>query len=241
MKLKWIVGCLIASSFVSIARADDDTGSNDQNPVWAIFADELDSFMDQAQALKAEGILINNDRNQDQIAELQSTAERIAGIYFTELESSIRPQLEAFLKQRIEENSDLDAFLILLGNGFYHRAEAFLENQKKKNKQIRTWSVMGGTALGIVAGGFIIYVKPQLVEGIVKQGLLVLGTAAVGAGLGYAGSYVATKFALPVDPSVGNAKDFLELYPDGSSFIQHFDSQNQDIADFRDELEGMGG
>jgi hypothetical protein len=211
---------------------------NDTNPNWLIFTDELENFVDGAQLLYDEGMILPTQATEQKIGEMIEIGYRVANIYFVELESDIRPRLEKYLNKILTDNEHLRNYFVLLGNSFIARAKMMLEDQQEKNSRIRKWSTIGGTVLGLATGTAILYFKQDAINGVLKSAMLVIGLGAAGAAVGYGGGYVATTFVLPAEEGIDNATDFMERYPGGEDFISDIEDVTQDIAIKLNELEG---
>lgn len=213
--------------------------AQEPSPNWLIFTDELDNFIDIGDELHERGLSIPSPTAQKKVEEMIEIGMRVAEIYFIEINSDIRPDLESYLNRTIKSNNHLRNYFVLLGNAFLARAEIFQQEERKKDSSLRMWSTVGGTVLGLATGVGILYFKPNLVKGALKSTVLIVGLGAAGAAVGYGGGYVASTFVLPVNAGVETAEEFLLRYPSGEDFISDLEDGNEDIAEAMNDIEEM--
>jgi hypothetical protein len=220
-------------SFLSGAAIAEET--NDYNPNLLIFTGELDTFVEQADGLHRAG----ENQKEEEFDRLKQTGIRIARVYFEEMNTEIKSDLDLYLNRILDENENLKNYFVILGNAFLKQAEAFIEQREVKERKIKLWSTGGGLLIGAVAGGTYIYFKVSKGIALTSKTWGIAATAIViGGVVGYAGGKIVGS-KLPVDQSLSNSRAFYARYPSGEDFVEEIDQLSTDLALLGDEIEEL--
>ncbi len=200
------------------------------NPPLYMFVSEMETFVEKAVDLKEKAGDLNDDEIKTRIEEMTTVASRASKVYFAHIDSVIKPELDQYLHERISEHSELRHFFILLGNRFLAEAREALQQRQMQEKKFRIYSTVGGSILGLASGGAVLYFAKGVAKNALTAGLLVVGLGVAGGAVGYVAGPSVAKFALPADPSIQNADDFLKRYPAGEDFISELESLSPDLS-----------
>lgn len=194
-----------------------------------LFSMEMDEFVERATLLRSVATELPTPQIESKVEDLIEIASRMASIYFESLDTEHQTEIDQYLGYRLEQNSEIRTYFVLLGNQFVFGAESLVLRQAQNNKKYRMYATIGGSLLGAAAGGAVLYFKPNLVQGFWKSSLLVIGLGAAGAGVGYGSTYAFGEYILPAEPGLKTAKDFVERYPAGEDFISKIENLDVDL------------
>jgi len=231
----WIIR-LVGTIVVLAALGRTETYAQGKEPLY-LFISEMETFTEKANDLKAKAPDMGDDEIKTKVDELTTIASRISKVYFAQIESDIKPDLDKYLHDRITDNTDIRHFYLLLGNQFLAVARGVLDERQSQEKKYRMYSTVGGSVLGLATGGAILY----FAKGVAKTGmtatLIVVGLTAAGGVGGYLAGPALAGFMLPADPSIKNANDFLKKYPAGEDFIHELEDFSPDLRIGLNEVE----
>ncbi len=202
----------------------------EQDPPLYLFIAEMETFIEKANDLKSQGSQLSDDEIKTRITEMTTVAGRAARVYFSQLDTEVKPELDKYLHEKVSSNEDIRHFFVLLGNQFIDIARNVVLDRKAQEKKYRMYSTVGGSLLGLAGGGAVLYFAKGLTKNILTAGLVVVGLGVGGGIAGYAAGPLVASFLLPADPSIKNAEDFMARYPAGEDFILEIEEMNPDIA-----------
>lgn len=194
-----------------------------------LFISEMETFTEKANELKNGDPYISDDEMKTKVDELTIIAGRVAKVYFAQIESEIKPDLDKYLHERITQNEEIRHFFLLLGNQFLAIARSALDERQQQEKRYRMYSTVGGSILGLASGGAVLYFAKGVAKQAMTATLVVVGLTAAGGVGGYFAGPAVTGFMLPADPSIKSADDFLKKYPAGEDFIYELEDFSPDL------------
>lgn len=212
MKSLIVLGLAIALTPV-VSSAQNDTQA-------LLFSAELESFIDQATALYEGGDALTPDELKRGVDSLIEISSHIAAMYFDKIGSAEQKDYDVYLSDMISSHNEIRNYFVLLGNRFLFEANEALKARNNQIKKFKSWSVVGGTVLGLASGVALLAIRPQFAKSALSAGLVIVGLSAAGAGGGYAVGHYAQSYFLPADPNLKKAEDFIRRYPAGEDFIQ---------------------
>lgn len=231
----WIIR-LVGTVVVLAALGRSEMYAQGKEPLY-LFISEMETFTEKATELKAKAPDLGDEEIKTKVDELTTIAGRISKVYFEQIETEIKPDLDKYLHDRITGNNEIRHFYLLLGNQFLAVARSVLEERQAKEKKFRMYSTVGGSILGLASGGALLYFAKGVAKSGVTATLIVVGLTAAGGVGGYLAGPAIAGFMLPADPSIKNAGDFLKKYPAGEDFIHELEDFSPDLRVGLSEVE----
>ncbi len=229
-----ITHLVLALSALPLGAEPPQEGDYNENIL--IFTGEVRNFIELSEQMRevssASASPTKDQELQALLLELQTTASRVAEVYFSEASDESRDQFTSFLSATLVKHQDIKNYFVFIGNAFASEAQMILDRRSDRMKKIFVWSSIGGVVLGL-AGGAMVLKFQGATKNYVTAGIVAVGIAAVASGGGFAARYF-----LPVSQEIVNAKDFLERFPHGEDFTKELESTSMDLAMGMDEVMG---
>lgn len=210
-----------------------------EQKILLLFSDEIDNFLDEAEYLYENDASLTKEEREAAVKRLSESSTRIAATYFEEILSDLKPELDELLRLRLEENSPLRSYFVLMGNQFWKRAQWYIDDRDNRHTSIRMWWTVGGLAVGAVGAGALFMMNTKLTSTTVGTVLTFAGLIGGGGALGYGAGYYKTNYMMPVDPLVTNAEEFVVRYPSGEDFLRDVETSGSDIDAAISVIDGM--
>jgi hypothetical protein len=224
-----LIGASLVGALVFITGFVQSSSAQEKPPLY-MFVAEMETFVEKALDLKEKAADLSDDEIKARLNEMTVVAARASKVYFAQIETSVKPELDEYLGERINENPEIRHFYVLLGNQFLSVAREVINQRAGEEKKFRMYSTVGGSLLGLAAGGAVLYFAKGVAKNALTAGLLVVGLGVAGGVGGYVAGPAVAKFALPADPSIKNADDFLKRYPAGEDFVSDLEDSSPDLS-----------
>lgn len=222
-------GVCLAALFMLQVFSVSRVVAQEQPPIYMFIA-EIEGFLEKSEQLVADAPGLSDDEIKVRIEELMVLSSRASRVYFANIDSDIKPELDRYLHDRLQTSQDIRHFFVLMGNEFLNTARAVLNARQADEKRIRSYSTIGGTVVGLGSGTALLLFAKNLTKNPWVAGLVVVGLGVAGGVAGHYASPLVAEWMLPADPAIKNADDFLRRYPAGEDFISELENLSPDLS-----------